>query len=767
MKVKFAKLWLKINNKVLLKSMVGFVLFYLLCVANVNSGLIYPFTFGLYYSLMFLDDNKWGYFVSFVCAFVLSLPSLVGVFVGLNLAIVPLVMSHVHAKLNKKAHIAIICVYALLGNILNFYFNWLSAKAIILSITSFVVGIIFLCSCSHFLKATVFRGFRAKLNLDEIICGAVLVIAISCGVNFFTYFGFEFCKLLAVLIILICAYTQNSAIIIATIMGVGCSLNLLDVSYIVAFVCYALCSVAFKSNYKIIPAIAIILVEVVLGLLFNVYLRFNVLSVVAVIIAEIVFMLIPNKVLTRIETAFKANFNDVALRSIINRSKQNITKRMMQISNVFLEMDGVYKQMVQGVLPEADAKNMLKNELCQKCCYNCANKNKCSRVDGKFSTEVFNSLIDIGYEKGKVTLLDIPQYLTTKCGRVNYIISTLNSLLVSYKHYATMVNNMDASKTLIADQLKGVANLIKILAGEIDLNISFDIDTENKIKEELTYKNINCLEALVYEQNATIKHTNLIVSGDYNSEKLERVVSKIVGGKMKICNVENGVISGTKQVELKTSPNFDIVFGSAACSKTGVNISGDTHSLIKIDDGKYMVALCDGMGSGSNANKISDLTITLIENFYKAGFDNETILNSVNKLLTLNCDESFSALDVCVLDTRKNIMDFIKLGAPIGFIKHKFETETIKSSGLPIGVLNEMQPHVTKKLFSDLDIIVLVSDGISEAFEEKEDLQTFINNISSTNPQTIADEVLDRAVDLVNGNCTDDFTCVAVRIYPL
>jgi len=188
----------------------------------------------------------------------------------------------------------------------------------------------------------------------------------------------------------------------------------------------------------------------------------------------------------------------------------------------------------------------------------------------------------------------------------------------------------------------------------------------------------------------------------------------------------NSEIGGTKEIVLKTAPNYDIVFGSSACSKNGVSLSGDTHSLIKIDDGKYMVALCDGMGSGEKAHSVSDLTITLIENFYKAGFDNETILNSVNRLLTLNADENFSALDICVFDTRKNIMDFIKLGAPYGFIKHKTETEVISTSGLPIGVLSEMQQHITKKMFSDFDIVVLVSDGISEAFGSEEELKTFL-----------------------------------------
>ena len=249
--------------------------------------------------------------------------------------------------------------------------------------------------------------------------------------------------------------------------------------------------------------------------------------------------------------------------------------------------------------------------------------------------------------------------------------------------------------------------------------------------------------------------------------KIEKLISKIIGSKMYIESVNDSDIKNTKEVVLKTRPNYDIVFGSSACTKTGKILSGDTHSLIKIDDGKYMVALCDGMGSGEKAHTISDLTITLIENFYKAGFDNDIILNSVNKLLSLNTDESFSALDICVLDLRKNLMDFIKLGSPYTFIKHKFETECINSSGLPIGVLEEMRPHITKKAFSDYDMIVLVSDGVMDAFGDGEELKNFINNQSTTNPQTLSDQVLDRAVELVEGKCEDDFTVVAVRIYDI
>lgn len=63
---------------------------------------------------------------------------------------------------------------------------------------------------------------------------------------------------------------------------------------------------------------------------------------------------------------------------------------------------------------------------------------------------------------------------------------------------------------------------------------------------------------------------------------------------------------------------------------------------MKTDNGKCIVALCDGMGSGSNAEKMSETAIGLVENFYRAGFDSDTILSCVNHLLVGCGNEVFA-----------------------------------------------------------------------------------------------------------------------------
>ena len=92
---------------------------------------------------------------------------------------------------------------------------------------------------------------------------------------------------------------------------------------------------------------------------------------------------------------------------------------------------------------------------------------------------------------------------------------------------------------------------------------------------------------------------------------------------------------------LRKKPYFDAAFGVATITKQGESASGDSHSVIKIDERRFMVSLSDGMGSGEYAKRISESTISLLESFYRAKMPSELILSTINKLLTFGKEESF------------------------------------------------------------------------------------------------------------------------------
>ena len=100
--------------------------------------------------------------------------------------------------------------------------------------------------------------------------------------------------------------------------------------------------------------------------------------------------------------------------------------------------------------------------------------------------------------------------------------------------------------------------------------------------------------------------------------------------------------------------------------KSGERVSGDTHSVIKINEHSFLMALSDGMGSGEYAKKVSATAISLIEAFYRAEMPEGTVLKTINKLLSFNRDERFTCIDIAAVNLNTGMADFVKIGSPAG-----------------------------------------------------------------------------------------------------
>lgn len=750
------------------KNIMWFGLFYLLGWGVVSNSAVRPFGFGLLFSLLLAKKHNYKVLVLYLLGNCLANPTLNTFYSSLFVVGLGCVVCLFQYSKKKMINEYSIYIFALLSQVLFVWLNNYDKKLLLTSILGVALGLMFLFCCCVFFKGTLGRTFNIKLNLDEIVCGSAILIVLSMCVSNINLGGLELVKTFSTFFVLLFTYilSPSAVFLVASLCGIGFALYSLDLTLISVFVCYALLSLAFKTNYKFLSPLGILFGEVIFGLLFKVYDAFSYWSVVSVLIGGVGFLLLPKRLLSHIKSLLGGAKDKYVIRSLVNRSKQGICKRMHELSAVFEEMKQVYKNMVKGVIPFDDAKEMLVGEITQKVCKNCPEKNKCLRVNGETTYAVFDDLIERGFERGKVTLLDVPQYLSSRCGKVNMLLNTFNSVLKSYRNYSNMVGNLDASRVLIGEQLGGVSCVLKQLAEEVNLNISFDVDRENLIMEELAYINVGCREVVVYDENTLNKNVTLLTSGEFDNSSVEKIISKICKCKMKIVGIVPAQLSGLKVVTLKNKPNYDLVFGSCSCSKQGVFKNGDAHSLIKLDNGKYLIALCDGMGSGQKAKEISNLTISLIENFYKAGFDNDIILSSVNKLLCLNNDENFSSVDLCVVDLHTNLCDFIKLGATYGVIKHQDGCEVIEGSNLPIGVLEETRPHTSKKVLNDFDTLILMSDGVTDSFGDKNELVNYISSLSTINAQTLSEDIMDRAIDLNNGEIKDDMTVLAVRIFP-
>lgn len=212
-----------------------------------------------------------------------------------------------------------------------------------------------------------------------------------------------------------------------------------------------------------------------------------------------------------------------------------------------------------------------------------------------------------------------------------------------------------------------------------------------------------------------------------------------------------------------TTERFCVDVYIAEEPRSGQEISGDTVIHFKKGN-KYFVILCDGMGSGIDANEISSLTARLFAEFLKSGIDKKSAVNLINSALSLNADrENFSSADILEIDLSKGIAEFLKIGSAQSFLKRKNEITEVTSSALPIGILDNIEVFPQSFNIAENDIILMVSDGISEAMTGVIKNE-WINRIflSDTPCESLASKFLENAK--IRSVYSDDMTSVVIKI---
>ena len=171
------------------------------------------------------------------------------------------------------------------------------------------------------------------------------------------------------------------------------------------------------------------------------------------------------------------------------------------------------------------------------------------------------------------------------------------------------------------------------------------------------------------------------------------------------------------------------------------------------------------MGSGKTAQDTTDAALTLIESFYRAGISSEAALKLVNKILSAATDDNFSAVDIAVTNLNDGACDFITIGAPYGFIVSEEGLKFIEGSSLPLGILDDLRPATANAVLSDGDMVLMLSDGVTDSFASSSEFIEFLKTAPRKNPQALCDSVIRRALDLSGGVAQDDMTAVCVRIF--
>ena len=674
------------------------------------------------------------------------------------------------------------------------------AYNIMLSLVTYILYKVFVNALVVFSEA----GIKKVFSIEEVMGSALLLaIAVNCLGNL-SIFGYSIRNILSILIVLVMGWKNGmlvgatTGITIGTVLGI---LNGQDPTMLAAYAISGLVAGLLNKLGKIGVIVGFIIGNIILSYVANGN-TIEVIKFQEILIAALGLLAVPKSYKLDISTIE----NDEKLlpettTRTLEENKDTIHK-LSKMSDTISQMAKEYEDAAASIVTdeELEQQERANREIFEEELFaNLEGKEDNLLYDDLASNNegILDEIFEIMLKKDVITRKEIVQIFANHNNYImgfstdskedeyvaqndiDEVVRAINSSYRISKINFVWKKKLDEKKKTMSTQLNSVSEALSNLANQITTEEQDPYKEEKEeIKALLKDKEIN-LKDITIKQEESGKYIVSLYTGicdsmdgkDCGVKKISRILAKVLQEKMIIQKQKCGLRADddTCMYKFTSEDKFGVQVGIAKSKKADSIISGDTTTQTRLEDGKYLLAISDGMGSGPEARKSSKIAIKMLERLLTSGFNKDTALKLINTTISDNTDEDmYATLDVNILDLYKGEMNFIKNGACPTFIKRRGKVEILKSIALPTGILDNIDLIEYNYELQDGDIIVMCSDGVLDSNKDYLNkelwIQEVLEEIETDDSQRIADILLNEARDNDFGKEKDDMTVIVCKI---
>ena len=360
------------------------------------------------------------------------------------------------------------------------------------------------------------------------------------------------------------------------------------------------------------------------------------------------------------------------------------------------------------------------------------------------------------------------------CGRSAQYFDTVCENFKKEKQNLVWDNRMIESRLAVAQQLTEISKIMQMVAEDL-----YDIDKaapqfQDELQKNLKKRHIILKQAWVMDKVEGRRQVFLSMrarSGQCISmNEVAQILSQVCGCAMTPSTGSRCIVNGEYHtVHFVEDVSYQILYGVAKLTKEKEKVSGDNYICRQEDEGKFIMCLSDGMGSGMEACKESEVVVELLEQFLESGFSQETAAKMVNSALVLKGQEGmFSTVDICAVDLYTGICNFLKAGASATFIKRDHWVEAIASESLAAGLVQQLDFDTASRKLYHGDYLIMMTDGVLDALpaeREEETMKEIIMDIHEETPKDISRGILERVLGYSDYRARDDMTVLVAGMW--
>ena len=272
-----------------------------------------------------------------------------------------------------------------------------------------------------------------------------------------------------------------------------------------------------------------------------------------------------------------------------------------------------------------------------------------------------------------------------------------------------------------------------------------------------------------YAKRILVSSTCTSVLEKYKAQ-IENAVERVCGFPVKA--KEPSEISGIAYMSMYRVAVLDATCAGRRRSALGEEkYCGDSFgSVLREDGGTLFAYISDGMGSGREAAATSELCSAFLEKLLPVNMMSsrspDVTLRMLNGFLCgrngSSARECAATVDLGIFDLIGCRADFYKSGAAPTYVFRDGALFKLRARTVPIGIVSEPDVGRINMELLPGDVIIMVSDGITEGKEECSELFGMLRTRLLTHT---ADGLADAIIEYANERgCTDDVSALVIKI---
>ncbi len=358
------------------------------------------------------------------------------------------------------------------------------------------------------------------------------------------------------------------------------------------------------------------------------------------------------------------------------------------------------------------------------------------------------------------------QLLLMRVGRVKKAmgeVSTAMERITDEIGRYDQTEKQDEKGALVFDQFRHMAGVLEDVSLRLAEDITFDMAAAQRVETVLRSFGVS-------PKQVVCTRTGGRGRVEIHAEPIRGSVSRaaLLGALEKACGFALNSPTVTEQ-ESGTSLVFDekpalnLRIGHAQHVSDASGLCGDRFERFTDREGRQVVLVSDGMGTGARAAIDGAVAAWLFARLLAAGLNPGSAFRLTNSaMIAKSAEETLATVDAVRFDLYAKKAAFFKAGANVSLVRRGHRVATVGKSSLPLGILRETQIDEATLPIGAGDIVLVMSDGVGA--ECLAQVKSELAHTRKKDPAELAEQIVKLARESSPAAHCDDITAVVVMI---